>query len=154
MYCLQVRRRKIGVPPRHLQRGMPKHLLQMEYRAAAPKIVHSEYVTECVEGETWRSESEFPAEHFKSRKTFPRPNFVWGRLAKSRWSEVPPNSLQERTIAFRSSKLKGITRFLRPLPSKVISRFSKLISDIRNVSASEIRQPMSSRNSVIKWGRS
>lgn len=62
MHGLKVRRHQVGVPSRHLQRGVPEHLLQMEYGAAAPQIVHCERVPECVESAPRSRESQLAAQ--------------------------------------------------------------------------------------------
>ena len=59
----------------------------------------------------------------------------------------------KRRRAFRRRKENGTIRCLRPLSSRVISRFSMSTSQTRNVRASVILQPVSNSSSVNQCNR-
>jgi hypothetical protein len=50
MHGLKILRHQVCISARHLQSGMPKHLLKMEHAAALPQIVDGECVPEGVQG--------------------------------------------------------------------------------------------------------
>ena len=153
MHGLEVFRHQVRVSAGHLQRGVPEHLLQMEDGPAAPKIVHRECVPECVEGAARRSESEFSAKQLHIPQHVSAPQL---RVRVASEQEILGRSIRLLHVAkhgLPQLETEGHNALLATFAVQRDEQIFKVNSEMRSVSASVMRQPVSSKNRVSRCSR-